>query len=227
MTVTTPPPVSMSTQALLLDASRPEDRGRATQYRIKRGIDLVFAMLAILFIGPLMLLIALLIKLSSPGPILYRQHRLGKNGHAFTMLKFRTMVQGADQMLDEVIHLNHASGPLFKAKADPRVTPVGGWLRRCYLDELPQLFNILRGEMSLVGPRPCLHREAARHANELAFRFAVPQGLTGPWQTHGHHSITFEEQLRLEREYVEGWSLMTDIQILLNTIPLVWKRTGL
>ena len=200
---------------------------RTAEYRIKRLMDVAFAGVAIVLLAPLMLVIAVMVKLASPGPILYKQHRLGLNGRAFTMYKFRTMVVGADQMLDEVLHLNHASGPLFKAVNDPRVTAAGGWLRRHYLDELPQLFNIVLGDMSIVGPRPCLHREAARHADELAFRFAVPQGLTGPWQINGHHSITFDEQLRLEREYVDGWTIWRDIQIILSTVPLVWKKTGL
>jgi lipopolysaccharide/colanic/teichoic acid biosynthesis glycosyltransferase len=137
------------------------------------------------------------------------------------------MSNGAAKRVDEVFHLNHANGPLFKAKDDPRITRVGGMLRRSFMDELPQLINVLRGDMSLVGPRPCLPSEAAQMGGHVSFRFAVPQGLTGPWQANGHHALTFDEQMRVEREYVQSWSLAEDARILLRTIPLVLRRAGL
>jgi lipopolysaccharide/colanic/teichoic acid biosynthesis glycosyltransferase len=196
------------------------------QLAMKRAIDIVAASVGIVLLSPLWLVIAVAVKLSSPGPILYRQRRLMRGGQVFTMFKFRTMVDGAESLLDDVFHLNQASGPLFKSKDDPRITPVGRFLRRHYLDELPQLLNVVRGEMSLVGPRPCLAREADQ-SRALAFRFAVPQGLTGPWQTNGHHAITFEEQLKVEREYIDRWSIGQDLRILLLTVGIVMQRTGL
>src|SRR5947209_3178059 len=176
---------------------------RHTQYRVKRLLDLVVASFLLVLLSPLMLLIAAVIRLTSRGPILFRQRRLMKDGVEFTLLKFRTMVNGADGMLDQVFHLNNANGPLFKAHKDPRVTRVGRILRGSFLDELPQLINVVRGEMSLVGPRPILTREVADLPGRVVFRFAVPQGVTGPWQTNGHHKLTFDEQLAIERSYIE------------------------
>jgi lipopolysaccharide/colanic/teichoic acid biosynthesis glycosyltransferase len=188
--------------------------------------DLVAASLLLLVLSPLMLLIALAIKVSSNGPILFRQQRLMKDGVEFTLLKFRTMVDGADGMLDKVFYLNEAKGPLFKVRRDPRVTRLGRVLRKTFLDELPQLINVVRGEMSLVGPRPILAREVSDLPGRVVFRFAVPQGVTGPWQTHGHHRLTFDEQLAVERSYIETWSLIKDVAILLQTVPLVLFRLG-
>ena len=143
------------------------------------------------------------------------------------MLKFRTMVHGADGLLDDVFHLNQAKGPLFKSRADPRVTRVGRLLRATFLDELPQLVNILMGHMSFVGPRPCLVREADLMPDQAAARLSVPQGLTGPWQVNGHHALSFEEQMAVELEYIRGWWIGRDLGILARTIPLVVSRTGL
>ncbi|HEV3166315.1 MAG TPA: sugar transferase, partial [Isosphaeraceae bacterium] len=150
-----------------------------------------------------------------------------QEGVEFTLLKFRTMVDGADAMLDKVFVLNEADGPLFKARRDPRLTRVGRFLRKGFLDELPQLINVVRGEMSLVGPRPILTREISALAGRVAFRFAVPQGITGPWQTHGHHRLSFEEQLAIERSYIQCWSLRKDLGILLETLHLVLLRRGM
>jgi lipopolysaccharide/colanic/teichoic acid biosynthesis glycosyltransferase len=136
------------------------------------------------------------------------------------------MVVGADGMMEKVGHLNEASGPLFKARRDPRVTGLGRILRATFLDELPQLLNVVRGEMSLVGPRPCLAREISEIETHVIFRFAVPQGITGPWQTSGHHKLTWEQQLEVERRYIESWSLAKDLGILLRTIPHVLAGGG-
>jgi lipopolysaccharide/colanic/teichoic acid biosynthesis glycosyltransferase len=200
---------------------------KRTQYRIKRVVDVVVASFLLVLLSPLMLLIAIAIKLTSRGPVLFRQQRLMKDGIEFTLLKFRTMVDGADGMLDKVFHLNEASGPLFKVKRDPRVTGVGRVLRRTFLDELPQLINVVRGEMSLVGPRPILAREVSELPGRVAFRFAVPQGLTGPWQAKGHHKLTFEQQLLIERRYIEHWSLLGDLSILVQTFGLVLGLGGI
>ncbi|MDP9325246.1 MAG: sugar transferase [Candidatus Dormibacteraeota bacterium] len=194
---------------------------------LKRSSDIAVALIGIVVLSPVWLAIAAAVKLSSPGPVLYRQPRLMQGGRVFTMYKFRTMVDGAEALLNSVSHLNQASGPLFKSRDDPRVTAVGRFLRRHYLDELPQFLNVLKGNMSLVGPRPCLRNEEALHREALAFRFAVPQGMTGPWQINGHHGITFEEQLRVEREYVESWSLLRDVGIMARTLLIVMRRTGI
>jgi lipopolysaccharide/colanic/teichoic acid biosynthesis glycosyltransferase len=204
-----------------------EAPGYRLGWSVKRLIDIVLASVALVLLSPVILAVAIAIKVSSPGPILYRQQRLMRRCKVFTMYKFRTMVNGADALVDDVFHLNEASGPLFKSRNDPRVTRVGRVLRRNFLDELPQLVNVLKGEMSLVGPRPCLLSELAEQPDVLAFRFMVPQGITGPWQTNGHHGITFEAQLREEREYVANWSLAADLTILALTIPLVLRRTGI
>ncbi len=196
------------------------------QYRLKRAFDLMVAFVLLALLSPLLLFIAALVKLTSKGPVFYRQQRLMKDGQEFRLLKFRTMVDGAEGMLDKVFHLNEASGPLFKVHRDPRVTRVGRFLRATFLDELPQLLNVVRGEMSLVGPRPCLAREISDIETSVIFRFAVPQGVTGPWQTHGHHKLTFDEQLKVEREYIENWSLKRDLQILLQTLPLILGKRG-
>lgn len=197
------------------------------QYRIKRLFDLVVSTLLLILLSPLFLLIALSIKLTSHGSVFYTQQRLKQNGIEFKLYKFRTMVADADARLDQVFHLNQASGPLFKLRKDPRTTRVGRALRSTFLDELPQLMNVLHGEMSLVGPRPILAREADQMEKEFLFRFAVPQGITGPWQVSGHYSVTIDDQLQAERNYVGAWSLGKDFMILLRTIPLVLKKAGI
>jgi lipopolysaccharide/colanic/teichoic acid biosynthesis glycosyltransferase len=199
---------------------------KRVQYRIKRIFDFVVAGALLVLLSPLLLIIALAVKLTSPGPVLYRQQRLMKDWQEFTLLKFRTMVDGAEAMFDNVAALNEADGPLFKCRKDPRITPLGRILRATFLDELPQLINVLRGELSLVGPRPCLLREAGQMEQEMYFRFAVPQGITGPWQTNGYHALPFHDQLRVECNYVQSWSLRKDFAILLRTIPIVLRLQG-
>ncbi len=196
------------------------------QFGIKRLVDLVLATLMLVLLSPVCLAIAIAIRLSSPGPALYRQRRVGKDWQEFTLLKFRTMVEGADAMRDAVAGLNQANGPLFKARNDPRVTAVGRILRSTFMDELPQLINVIRGDMSLVGPRPCLAEEIATIEEAMYFRFAVPQGITGPWQTNGYHALPFRDQLAVELDYVQGWSLNRDFSILARTIPIVIERRG-
>jgi lipopolysaccharide/colanic/teichoic acid biosynthesis glycosyltransferase len=199
---------------------------RRVQYAIKRLIDLLAAAVLLVLLSSVCLLIVIAVKLTSPGPVLYQQRRVGKDWQEFTLFKFRTMVLGADGMREHVAALNQAKGPLFKAPNDPRVTSVGRILRCTFLDELPQLINVLKGEMSLVGPRPCLPEEIAQIEEAMYFRFAVPQGITGPWQTNGYHALPFRDQLLLELEYVQSWSLGRDLSILLRTIPIVLARQG-
>jgi lipopolysaccharide/colanic/teichoic acid biosynthesis glycosyltransferase len=199
---------------------------RPGQRIVKRALDIVGAGTLFLALFPLMLLIALLIKCTSRGPALFRQLRLGQGGRQFTMLKFRTMVDCAAEVRQCLVHQSHASPPLFKIEKDPRVTSVGALLRVSFVDELPQLLNVIRGEMSLVGPRPILPSESALFFEKAAFRFSVPQGITGPWQVGGQHHLTFEEQIEIERQYVGDWSLSKDLAIAMKTIPVVLKRAG-
>jgi len=172
--------------------------------------------------------VALLIKLTSPGPVLFRQLRSGLNGAPFTIYKFRTMVTNAEQLKHELEAMNEMRGPVFKIAKDPRITPIGRILRRRSIDELPQLFNVLRGEMSLVGPRPLPVDEVGRF-NDLAHRrrLSVKPGLTCLWQVSGRNQIAeFKDWVRLDLEYIDNWSLWLDFKILLRTVPVVLAGTG-
>jgi exopolysaccharide biosynthesis polyprenyl glycosylphosphotransferase len=193
---------------------------------LKRGLDICVSVMALLLLAPLMTLIALGIKLTSPGPVLFRQKRIGRHGVAFEMFKFRSMYQGADEMKHELAELNEADG-LFKIEDDPRVTSIGRVLRRCSLDELPQLFNVLRGEMSLVGPRPLVVDEDARVRGWLRRRLDVIPGMTGIWQVLGSSRIPLHEMVKIDYLYRANWSLWLDIKILLRTVPHVLARRGM
>jgi lipopolysaccharide/colanic/teichoic acid biosynthesis glycosyltransferase len=188
----------------------------------------VLASLGLALAAPLGLLVAVSIKLESRGPIFFRQRRVGLGGREFMMWKFRSMLPEAEARQSEIAHLNHyGSERLFKARQDPRVTRVGRALRRFSLDELPQLFNVLAGDMSLVGPRPPLPSEVKAYENRHLVRLSVVPGLTGPWQVNGRNLITdFEEVVRLERDYIESWSLRSDIEIMLRTIGVVISGKG-
>jgi lipopolysaccharide/colanic/teichoic acid biosynthesis glycosyltransferase len=175
---------------------------------------------------PLWLPIALAIRLEDGGPVFYRFRVLGLGGHPFDALKFRTMIEGADRHLREDAELWLVFRQEYKLEADPRVTRVGCWLRRLSLDELPQCLNVLRGEMSLVGPRPFAPYEAERYAPCLGQRLSVRPGMTGLWQVSGRHEVTYEERVRLDLEYVDRWSLWLDLQILFRTLPTVLSRRG-
>jgi lipopolysaccharide/colanic/teichoic acid biosynthesis glycosyltransferase len=177
-----------------------------------------------------MLLIALVIKVTSPGPVIFKQARSGRHGKPFTMLKFRTMKIGAEQMLDEVKAMagNEMSGPVFKLENDPRIIPAGKFLRKFSLDELPQLFNVLMGDMSIVGPRP-LPTYEVEEFTDLAHRrrLSVKPGLTCLWQVRGRNAITeFDDWVKLDLEYIDNWSLALDLSILLRTIPVVLTGRG-
>jgi lipopolysaccharide/colanic/teichoic acid biosynthesis glycosyltransferase len=180
-----------------------------------------------LFVVP-MLLVALLIKITSPGPVLFVQRRAGLNGQPFMIYKFRTMVSNAEQLKNELDRLNEMSGPVFKVSKDPRVTSIGKFLRRFSIDEFPQLLNVLRGEMSLVGPRPLPVYEVRRF-DDVAHRrrLSVKPGLTCSWQVSGRNNVSdFKEWVRLDLEYIDNWSLWLDLKILLRTIPVVLIGTG-
>jgi exopolysaccharide biosynthesis polyprenyl glycosylphosphotransferase len=197
---------------------------------IKQMMDFggALLLLVLLFVIPVIPIIALAIKLFSPGPVLFRQQRSGLNGAPFTLYKFRTMVTNAEQFKHELEAMNEMRGPVFKVTNDPRVTPLGKILRRYSLDELPQLFNVLRGEMSLVGPRP-LPVDEVRRFNDLAHRrrLSVKPGITCLWQIQGRNQISdFKDWVRLDLEYIDNWSLWLDIKILLRTVPAVFIATG-
>ena len=177
-------------------------------------------------VAPAMLVIALVIRLTSPGPILVKQERLGRDLQPFSMLKFRSMVDGADGMVGDLYHLNEAGGPLFKIRKDPRLTPVGAILRRFSLDELPPLINVLRGEMSLVGPRPPFPTEVEADYLRQRTRLRFPPGMTGLWQVSGRSELSYEAMVGLDFTYMRGWSPLQDIGILLRTVPAVLTGKG-
>lgn len=194
----------------------------------KQVMDFVCAIVALLLLALPLALVTLLIKLSSPGPVLFRQMRSGLNGAPFTIYKFRTMVTNAEQLKHELEAMNEMRGPVFKLTKDPRVTPLGKILRRYSIDELPQFFNVLRGEMSLVGPRP-LPVDEVRRFNDLSHRrrLSVKPGLTCLWQISGRNQIIeFKDWVRLDLEYIDNWSLWLDLKILVRTIPVVMLGTG-
>jgi exopolysaccharide biosynthesis polyprenyl glycosylphosphotransferase len=193
---------------------------------LKGALDRTGAAIAIVLVAPVLLALAAAVKLSGPGPVLYRQERVGAYGRHYTMLKFRSMVDGADHKLHEVLALNEHDGVLFKIRRDPRVTPVGRWLRRFSLDELPQLFNVLGGSMSLVGPRPPLPQEVERYDTSTRRRLLVKPGLTGLWQISGRSDLSWEESVRLDLRYVENWSLALDLLILWKTASAVVRSHG-
>ena len=192
----------------------------------KRVFDLIVSTLVVLLGLPAWLIIAAAVKVSSRGPVLYSQERVGVHGSKFGMLKFRSMYIDADVRLAEVLAANEASGPLFKMKHDPRVTPVGRWLRKFSLDEFPQILNVIRGEMSLVGPRPPLLREVSSYSLHDWRRLEVVPGMTGLWQVSGRSSLTFDEMVHLDLFYIENWSVSLDITLILRTIPAVLFARG-
>ena len=194
---------------------------------LKRSFDLIVASTLLLLLSPILLCIAVAIRLDSRGPALYKQPRRGRLGSTFQIVKFRTMHVGAEQRRDDVLHLNDVDGPLFKIKGDdPRVTRVGGFLRKTSLDEIPQLWNVVRGEMSLVGPRPFVIYEADRITGWASRRLDMTPGITGLWQVLGRNDIPFDEMVKLDYLYVTNWSLWWDIKILCQTVPVVLHRRG-
>ncbi len=210
----------------LLHVAHPCRRG--PRQLIKEIFDRVGALLLLVLLAPIMIIAAILIKFapSGRGPVLFRQMRVGRDGVEFPMYKFRTMHPDAEARLAELHQRNDHDGVLFKMRNDPRVTPLGRWLRRYSLDELPQLFNVVRGEMSLVGPRPPLPQEVARYPADMHRRLVVKPGLTGLWQVSGRADLPWQEAIRLDLRYVENWSLTLDVAILLRTAAAVVRPTG-
>jgi exopolysaccharide biosynthesis polyprenyl glycosylphosphotransferase len=199
---------------------------RAHQRFVKRTVDIVGSVSGLVVLSPLLALIAAAIRLDSKGAPLYVQRRVGVRGKEFDVVKFRTMVEGADEVRDAYEVLNEVDGTLFKIRDDPRLTRVGRFLRRCSLDELPQLWNVLRGDMSLVGPRPALPEEVQEYDRSLVRRLGVRPGITGLWQVSGRSDLAFEDYVRLDLTYVQNWGLLLDLYIFLRTIPVVIRGRG-
>jgi exopolysaccharide biosynthesis polyprenyl glycosylphosphotransferase len=197
------------------------------QYLFKRALDVIGSSVLLIIFSPLFLIVAALIKLTSPGPVFFAQKRVGLNKRQFRMFKFRTMVPEAESLQEKLVHLNEMTGPAFKIKNDPRITPLGHVLRKTSIDELPQLFNVLKGDMSLVGPRAMSVRDYQFFsADWQRRRFSVPPGITCLWQVHGRNTIPFEQWMILDMQYIDGWSLWLDIKILALTIPAVFRGLG-
>jgi exopolysaccharide biosynthesis polyprenyl glycosylphosphotransferase len=197
-----------------------------TQVLAKRVFDLAVSSVGLTILSPLLALMAVSVRLTSPGPVLYRQRRVGLRGRPFTMLKFRTMRQGSDAMVEDLRAAHGVENLMFKLRDDPRVTPAGRILRRFSLDELPQLLNVIRGDMSLVGPRPPLPEEVTRYEDWQFDRLQVPPGITGLWQVSGRSDLTFDDCVRLDLFYIENWSLAYDLYILAKTLPVLVTQRG-
>ena len=199
----------------------------AWHYRfLKRGQDMLLSGLGILLFAPLMIPLAILIKLETDGPIFFRQIRVGKNRRHFVCYKFRSMVANAEDLKDDISYLNEAQGPMFKIRNDPRITSLGRFLRRSSLDELPQLFNVFLGDMSIVGPRPQIPSEVERYQPWHYRRLEVMPGITCLWQISGRSAIGFDEWMRLDMEYVKMRSFLFDLKIILLTLPAIIARRG-
>jgi exopolysaccharide biosynthesis polyprenyl glycosylphosphotransferase len=193
---------------------------------LKRGLDIFFSSLVLLALAPLLLLVAILIKLDSPGPVFYSSERIGKKGHVFRCTKFRTMVRDAEKKRADIMHMNERDGVLFKISNDPRITRIGRILRKYSLDELPQFFNVLRGDMSVVGPRPPIASEVKEYKLSHLRRLDVTPGITGLWQVQGRQDPSFDSYISLDVTYIENWSIWLDIKIIVRTVAVVFAGTG-
>lgn len=194
---------------------------------IKRIMDIVCAMIGLMILSPLFFVIALSIKIEDPkGSVFFKQVRVGKNGREFNMYKFRSMVSNAEEMLTSLLIYNESSGALFKMKQDPRVTRIGRFIRKTSIDEFPQLWNVLKGDMSLVGPRPPLPREVEQYTNYDKQRLAVSPGCTGLWQVSGRSSLGFEDMVELDLKYIRERNLMNDLKIILKTFIIIFSSNN-
>jgi exopolysaccharide biosynthesis polyprenyl glycosylphosphotransferase len=189
----------------------------------KRAFDIAVSVIALVWLAPLLAAVAVAIRIDSSGPVLFRQRRVGRNGRTFFVLKFRSMYQDAEQRLESLRSRNEMSGPVFKMKDDPRVTPVGRFIRKASIDELPQFWNVVRGDMSVVGPRPPLPREVAQYKPWQRRRLCVWPGITCTWQVSGRNDIDFDRWMELDLSYIDNWSLWRDLQIVAKTIPAVFN----
>jgi len=196
-------------------------------FHIKRIIDIIISTVLLIILLPIFICIILLVKVTSKGPLIYKWHVLGKDGKPFTGYKFRTMILNADYLKTSLLKSNEMTGPVFKMKYDPRITKVGKFLRKYSLDELPQLWSVLKGEMSLVGPRPAGPKEWSQYEEWQKRKLSVTPGMTCLWQINGRNEVhEFDEWVKLDLEYIDNWSLWLDFRILLQTIPAVLKGTG-
>ena len=194
---------------------------------VKRTLDFVFSVLLLILFAPLLFVVAVLVKSTSPGPIFFRQTRVGLNKRQFRIFKFRTMIANAEELQQELLPMNEMTGPVFKIRKDPRVTPLGRFLRRTSIDELPQLLNVLKGEMSLVGPRAMSLRDYQQFNQDWQRRrFSVKPGITCLWQINGRNAVPFEQWMELDMQYIDKWSLWLDLKILARTVPAVLRGTG-
>jgi len=193
---------------------------------LKRVLDVAISSLTLALLSPLLLAIAIAVRLDSPGPIFYQSERIGKKARVFHCLKFRTMVRDAERRRAEILHMNERDSVLFKISNDPRITRVGRFLRKYSLDELPQLINVLRGDMSLVGPRPPIASEVKHYELNHLRRLHVVPGITGLWQVQARQDPSFDSYISLDTAYIENWSLLLDIKILIRTITVVLSGTG-
>ena len=201
--------------------------GRPLQVACKRFLDIMTSVLSLVLLAPLFVVLGAMVKLTSLGPVFYRWKVVGKNGSPFTGYKFRSMVMDADELKAKLKDQNEMTGPVFKITKDPRITPVGAWMRRYSLDELPQLYSVLKGDMSLVGPRPPLVTEYEQFTEYQKQKLAVKPGITCLWQVSGRNDITdFDQWVRLDLEYIRNWSLHLDLQILLRTVGAVFSGSG-
>jgi exopolysaccharide biosynthesis polyprenyl glycosylphosphotransferase len=195
-------------------------------FLIKRVLDITLSSIALSLLSPIMLAIAIAVRLDSRGPIFYRAHRIGRKGRTFSCYKFRTMVQDADKLKEKLAHMNERDSVLFKISNDPRITRVGRILRKYSLDELPQFYNVLRGDMSLVGPRPPIAREVEQYELDHLRRLEVLPGITGLWQVEARQDPSFDSYISLDTAYVDNWSLWLDLKILARTVGVVFAGTG-
>jgi exopolysaccharide biosynthesis polyprenyl glycosylphosphotransferase len=204
------------------------ERARPSEFHLlmKRGLDVVIASVGLVLALPAIVVIAIAVRLSGEGPVIFSQTRVGAGGELFKMYKFRTMVKNAEQLRRDLESANEADGVLFKMRRDPRITPIGRHLRRLGLDELPQFVNVLLGEMSIVGPRPALPSETESWSPEVSARLRAKPGVTGLWQVSGRHELVFEDYIRYDLFYVENWSFALDLQIIARTIPAILSRAG-
>ncbi|MPZ15410.1 MAG: sugar transferase [Chloroflexi bacterium] len=220
-----------------IDSTVKNEATPASYVVLKRGMDIIGSLLCLVGLAPVLLACAVAVRLDSPGPILFRQQRVGQGGTRFTMLKLRTMYANAPVAPHQAyaaqfiqgraeVEQSAANGPRYKLTTDPRVTRIGAWLRRTSLDELPQLWNVLRGDMSLVGPRPPIGYELNYYQDRHFVRLAVKPGITGLWQVEGRSSTTFEEMVALDLDYVQARSFLRDCLILCRTVPVVLARSG-
>jgi exopolysaccharide biosynthesis polyprenyl glycosylphosphotransferase len=201
-------------------------RHKTMQTAFKRIFDIVASFSALVLLSPLLLVVATIIRLTSRGPVLFRQQRVGRHSKPFHMLKFRSMVVNAEELKAKLMAQNEQAGPVFKMRRDPRITRVGRFIRKFSIDELPQLLNVLRGEMSIVGPRPPVPSEVSRYEAWQRRRLSVRPGLTCVWQVSGRNEISFEEWMYLDMQYIDHWSLAQDFQLILKTLPVVLTGRG-